>query len=186
MLLRNEGASDGDLRFTEVGMASGVDDQYDARGVAISDLDRDGDLDIVVNHNPGDDARHTARAVIYRNDVANGRPSVSFELQGTTANRDAVGAVVSIRVGERWQTRIRSAGSGYASQHSSRLHFGLAGKAHIDEVEVRWPGGAVDRAESLGRGAYTWIEGGQPIADAPSRPTWRGSSRAEVPLESPP
>ncbi|MEM9555321.1 MAG: CRTAC1 family protein [Acidobacteriota bacterium] len=163
MLLRNDTPSGGALRFTEVAMAAGADDVYDARGIAVADFDRDGDLDLAVSHNPGDDAMHVARAVLYRNDLADGLSSIAFELEGTESNREALGAEVGVRVGTRWMTRLREAGSGYASQHSARLHFGvreLAPGETVDAVEVRWPSGRVDAFGPLEVGrVYRLVEG---------------------------
>ena len=71
MLLKNLG----DGKFADVGMALGADDIRDARGVAVSDFDGDGDLDIVINHNPGakEAFQDGIAPALLRNDVAVGR-----------------------------------------------------------------------------------------------------------------
>ena len=66
---------------------------------------------------------------------------VGFELEGTRSNRDAVGARVRVRTGDRWQTRVVTAGSGYLSGSSLRQHFGLGNATRIDEVVIDWPSG---------------------------------------------
>jgi len=143
MLLRNEGCSaDGLPRFTEVAMALGADEDQDARGMASADLDQDGDLDIALNHNPGDSGKpERGRAVVLRNEIGNRRHWLAVDLVGTESNRDAVGAEVRLRAGDLALMRQVEAGSGYASQNSFRLHFGLGDETRIDELAVRWPSG---------------------------------------------
>lgn len=150
-LLRNEGSrEDGSLRFSDVAMALGADDQQDARGIAIADFDNDGDLDLAINHNIGDhDKDGLADAVLLRNDIGEHRSWLAVELEGTRSNRDAVGAMVIVEAGEDRQLRHVSAGSSYASQHSQRLYFGLGEHGRVDRVTVRWPGGGTQVIEGL-------------------------------------
>jgi enediyne biosynthesis protein E4 len=147
VLLRNEGvAPNGTLQFTDVAMASGADDIRDARGIATADFDNDGDLDIVVNNNPGDSGRaELSRATLLRNNVGERRNWLAVELRGTASNRDAVGASVTVEAGNEKFTRLVSAGSGFASQQSARLYFGLGDKTQVDVVTVHWPNGRVEK-----------------------------------------
>lgn len=145
-MLRNEGPdSEGQLSFTDCGRAVGVDVELDARGMASWDFDHDGDLDLVINHNPGDSGNaERARPVLLRNDLENGRPWLQVELVGTRSHRDALGAMVSIESGGKRQIRHVHAGSAYASQSSSRVHFGLGEAERVDRLEVRWPDGKTE------------------------------------------
>ena len=151
-LLRNEGpAADGTLQFTDVAMATGSDEIRDSRGLATADFDNDGDLDIVLNNNPGDSGRpEQARATLLRNNVGERRNWLAIELTGTKSNSDAVGALVTIESGGEKFVRLVGAGSGFASQHSSRLYFGLGDKARVDAITVRWPNGRLEKFESIG------------------------------------
>jgi hypothetical protein len=151
VLLRNEGVdASGTLRFSDVAMATGADDIRDARGMAVADFDNDGDLDIVINNNPGDSGRaELAQAVLLRNDTGTRRNWLAVELRGTRGNRDAVGAVVTIETGGGKQLRYVTAGSGYASQQSARLYFGLGDQTKVDALTVRWPSGLVQRFENI-------------------------------------
>lgn len=151
VLLRNEGlGEEGGPRFIDVAMALGADDQRDARGVAIADFDNDGDLDVAVNHNPGDNDDLTRRrATLLRNDIGHHRAWLAVELEGRQGNRDAVGAVVVLEAGGLLQTRQVTAGSGYASQQSRRLYFGLGEAESIDRISIRWPGGGEWQAKDL-------------------------------------
>jgi len=147
VLLRNEGPGpDGRLQFSDVAMATGADDIRDARGTATADFDNDGDLDVVINNNPGDSGRaELSRATLLRNNVGERRNWLAIELRGTESNRDAVGASVTVEAGGQKFTRLVSAGSGFASQQSARLYFGLGDHAQVDVVTVHWPRGRIEK-----------------------------------------
>jgi len=151
VLLRNDGRDgNGNLRFTDVGMATGADDEKDGRGMAVADFDNDGDLDIVINNNPGDSGiEQRARATLLRNNIGQRRNWLAVEVRGTKSNRDGVGAVVVIEAGGGKQMRYVTAGSGYASQMSARLYFGLDDKAQVDSMTVRWPSGLIQKFENI-------------------------------------
>ena len=151
VLLRNDGPDgQGNLRFTDIGMAVGADDEKDGRGMALADFDNDGDLDIVINNNPGDSGlEERARATLLRNNVGERRSWLAVELQGTKSNRDGVGAVVVIEAGGEKQMRYVTEGSGYASQNSARLYFGLGDRVQAETMTVRWPSGLTEKFENI-------------------------------------
>lgn len=150
-MLRNEGkGADGVLRFTDVAMAVGADDDKDGRGMAVADFDNDGALDVVINNNPGDSGiEERARATLLHNNVGRRRNWLAVELQGTKSNRDAVGAEVRIEAGGSKQMRHVTAGSGYASQNGARLYFGLDDKTRVEIMTVRWPSGLTEKFENV-------------------------------------
>ena len=152
VLMRNEGRdSNGTLQFTDIAMAVGADDIKDTRGMAIADFDNDGALDIITNTNPGDSGDASkARPALLRNNIGSRRNWLAVELEGAQSNRDAVGAMVTIQTGGEKQLRLLSAGTGFASQNSARLYFGLNDKTQIDALTVRWPSGRVERFEKVG------------------------------------
>jgi hypothetical protein len=119
-----------------------VDEVEDSRAVVPVDLDGDGGLDLVLGNND-------AEPTIYRNRVASDGHWLELDLVGTESNRDAIGAVVRTTVrlpgGDKTLLRQVEAGSGYASQGPLTLHFGLGGADRVEEVEIRWPSGAVER-----------------------------------------
>ena len=127
--------------FATVSASSGFDFPDDARGVAPVDWDFDGDLDLWLGNRSGPQAR------FLRNDNVGDHNWVQFKLEGngTTTNRDAIGARIGV-VLERNREPIKliktlRAGEGFLSQHSKWVHFGLGAAAAIDRVTVRWPGG---------------------------------------------
>ena len=152
VLLRNEGPdANGTLQFTDIAMALGADDIKDTRGMAYADFDNDGALDIITNTNPGDSGDVSkARPALLHNNIGTRRNWIAVELEGTQSNRDAVGATVTIETGGEKQLRLLSAGSGFASQNSARLYFGLNDKTQIDALTVRWPSGKIERFERVG------------------------------------
>lgn len=158
--MRNDGRdANGTLRFSDVAMATGADEIKDGRGMATADFDNDGDLDIVINNSSGDSGRpEMARATLLRNNVGDRHHWLAVDLKGTDGNRDAVGALATIEVGGEKQVRLLSAGSGFASQHSARLYFGLGDKTTVDALSIKWPNGKIERFERVGDKA---IEAGQ-------------------------
>lgn len=175
VLLRNEGLDSQEVpRFVDVAVALGADLLQDARGYAAFDFDHDGALDIVLNHNEGDTGRpEMAQARLLRNDIGARRSWIMVELEGRQSNRDAVGAVVTVEADGLQQVRRRNAGSGYASQHSARLHFGLGHREAIQRLSVRWPSGLaeVHDADIPARRLVRLIEGeGFEVTALPAAP----------------
>ena len=108
-----------------------------ARGAAHVDLDNDGDQDLVVTVNNGP-------ARILRNDSAGGR-ALRLSLVGVKSNRSAVGAQVRVTVGGATRLAMVKTGSSYLSQSELPLTFGLGAASKVEQVEIRWPSGQVDR-----------------------------------------
>jgi enediyne biosynthesis protein E4 len=104
------------------------------RGVAVGDLDDDGDPDLVVSNM--DDA-----PTLLENRQRTGHHWVAFRVAASTRNRFAIGAKVTVEAGGNKQVReIRSGGS-FLSQSDLRAYFGLGSHAGTVDVEVRMPGG---------------------------------------------
>lgn len=160
----------GDGAFVEAGTALGLDDTRDGRGVAIADYDLDGDADIVV-HN------YRTRAGYFLNTQGQERAWIAIRLQGTTSNRDAVGAEVTVVVGGRRLLRLVGAGHGFAGQLSLEQVVGLDQAERVDEVEVRWPTGHLERfGPAVARQRITLVEGeGSPVGPTPPKGPEDGS-----------
>ncbi len=130
--------------FANISAVSGFDFHDDGRGMAVSDWDEDGDLDVWTTN------RTAPRIRFLKNDLASTNHFVQFRLQGTGANRDAIGARVELLVSGDPPTKLlRSlrAGEGYLSQSSKWVHFGLGEAVRIDGLSVRWPNGDVESFE---------------------------------------
>lgn len=159
-LFRNQG----DGRFEEVTAESGLDltEPMVARGAAYSDIDRDGDLDLLVTVNNGS-------ARLFRNDGGNAGNVLRINTVGTESNRDGIGAKVDISLGgnrQMWQ-RVKT-GSSYASQSELPLTFGLGTVFLADSIRVTWPSGQVDVVNRVvANQAITVREGDGLVASAP-------------------
>jgi hypothetical protein len=131
-LFRNQG----DGVFKEIGQELGqvFTRENVARGAATADYDRDGDEDVLVT-------RCGDSLLLLRNEVGNRNGWLSLRLVGKSSNRDAVGARVTVHLGDRRLFKEIKTGSSYLSQGSFELTFGLGESAAADRVEIRWPSG---------------------------------------------
>ena len=126
--------------FTSVGLAEGITDTCRSRGAAYSDLDNDGDLDLVVV-NTDFDTLLAKNASVYRNDMVSINNWLKVDLTGTISNRDAFGSHIRLVANGRSWIREIGGGSSYLSQNSSIAHFGLGTTLLIDSIIVIWPSG---------------------------------------------
>ena len=115
-----------------------------SRASVIFDLDGDGDLDIVTSD-------FNAEPQVLVSDLAQKKPDFSWlqvRLRGTQSNRDGLGAKVVVKAGGKTLTQWYDGKSGYLSQSSLPLYFGLDGAKVIDSVEVTWPSGIVQTVKA--------------------------------------
>ncbi len=108
---------------------------FDGRGVAFSDFDNDGDLDLVVTTDAEEETH------LWRNDSNNDNHWITLKLVGTVSNRSAIGARVELTTPLMTTVQEVSGGAGRGSFNSLPLEFGLAEADTIDEVRIRWPSG---------------------------------------------
>ena len=145
----------GDGQFFDLSPQAGpgISDAHSSRGLAVGDLDNDGNEEIVIV-NMGERpsllknfATHTGNSLLVR---------------ALTSQRDAVGARVTVTSGRHKQIdEVRSGGS-FISQNDFRLHFGL-GKATAADVSIRWPDGKLENFASIAAGEIVTIEEGKGI-----------------------
>lgn len=135
--------NNGDKTFTDVTNAAGVDvgDDLYTHGMAYSDYDEDGDLDIITV--VLDDLDGYSK--FYVNETNNGNNYIQFKLIGVESNRDAFGSKAWLYSGDLTLVKeIYGGGASHASQHTSVLHFGLADLEQVDSVRIEWTNGHVD------------------------------------------
>jgi hypothetical protein len=105
-----------------------------SRGLAIADLWNDGRLSAVINN-------IDSTPLLLVNIAENKNHWLGVITEGTTSNRDGIGAKVTLTAGGRKYVQEVRSGSSYISSSDLRLHFGLGESKSIDAIEVRWPNG---------------------------------------------
>ncbi len=148
-------------------------DHDGSQQISLSDVDGDGSLDVLAGQTFN---RFTAeqregrepRLRLFRCLAPTGARSIEFRLRGDETrgtNRDALGAVVRVRVGEvMMQRQLIGIGGHNGKQHDLLIHFGLGSAALADEVIVVWPDaeGTEERFANVGAGRYLLRQGGLP------------------------
>jgi enediyne biosynthesis protein E4 len=147
---RNDGAV-----FTDVTYQTGTAVE-DAVSPVWSDVDEDGDLDLVIADRTGPTYVH-----LFINRVGHARAWIELVLEGTTSNRDAIGARVTVSAGGVTQIREVKGGGGHSNTQSTRVvHVGLGDATAIDGATVRWVGGSTETITGLSPGhRYRVVEG---------------------------
>ena len=138
LLYRNRGGRG----FVDVTTNAGLGHLQKAGGIAIADLDRDGDQDIFVN--TGGMYRGDAFPDALFANPGSGAHWLDVHLVGTRSNRSAIGARLraEVRDGERPRSIFRVVGEGGSfGANPLRQWIGLGQATRVDVLEVTWPGG---------------------------------------------
>ena len=101
---------------------------------------------------------------LLRNVIENGNHWVELKLVGgKKIPTDAVGATVYLtHNGIRQRGDVLSGGS-FISSNDQRIHFGLGEDIKIDQVQIRWPGGAMETVKPPGVDRIFTIEQGRGV-----------------------
>jgi hypothetical protein len=149
--------NNGDGTFTDVSYESNLAVHYTVNAIW-SDVDEDGDLDVLIGGGMPTQYIH-----YFENRVGQDNNWIELLLEGTTTNRDAIGARVTLEAGGVTQMRdVRGGGgNGNGNVQSTRVvHFGLASESTIDSLTVRWVGGATETITGAApNGRYHVTEG---------------------------
>ncbi|HKH43632.1 MAG TPA: CRTAC1 family protein [Thermoanaerobaculia bacterium] len=113
-----------------------------ARGAAFADFDDDGDLDIALTTNGG-------QAKIFENRGSGHGNWLRLSLEGTSSNRDGLGALVKVTLRDGSQIWFVHSGGTYLSQSQIDPTFGLGSASVVDEVLIRWPSGVTQRLQNV-------------------------------------
>lgn len=150
LLFRNAGGGRFENVSDEAGEAFSLSEV--GRGVAVGDIDNDGDPDVVVSNNNG-----PTRLLLNQTEP---RHWVGLRLVGV-GGRDMLGARVEIRTsgGSRWR-RARADGS-YASANDPRVLVGLGEAASPVTARVTWPGGSSETFAAVAVDRYTMLVEGR-------------------------
>ena len=126
---------DGLVRFEPMERIDGTESPqiHTSRALAIGDLDRDGDLDTVI-------VNRDWSPYVLINTVGQDLNWIRFRVRNKHGS-DAIGATVSLTVGDKRQLRYVKVAGSYLSAHEPHVHFGLGNVDMVTDVLVRWPTG---------------------------------------------
>lgn len=139
LLFENRGGA----RFDDVSRLAGAFGAIAdvSRGLAFGDLDRDGDLDLVLGNLRG--------LRVFRNEAP--APGTHWlQVRCSSGRTLAHGAVVTVVAGERRWVRVAQPGQSYASSCDPTAHVGLGAVTSVDAIEVAWPDGVVEVFDAPG------------------------------------
>ena len=174
-------ANNRDGTFSDVSAAVGMDFVEDGRSFALADFDHDGRLEMLLKNRNGPQVR------LLKNAIKDLPPAISFRLRGTKSNRDAIGAAITVECESSQQTRMLQAGSGFLSQHTKEVFFGLGNAKGPARASIRWPSGLVQELHDLPLNHRILVEEGnatprlEPFTPAPkSNPTQSAAPASEA------
>jgi len=154
----------GKKKFEEVTgkMGPALQKEIVGRGAAYGDFDNDGDLDVVITANSGE-------ARLLRNDNGNQKDVLRIKTVGTHANRDGIGAKVTVKSDSGvQQMQMVKSGSSYLSQSEMILTFGLGKPAEgrVVSVEIAWPGGKTETLAGIKANQVITVQEGKGVVSA--------------------
>ena len=121
-------------RYADHGFISSADRVEDGRAAVFTDIEGDGDLDLLVQS-------YDRPAVLLVNQGDQVGNWLHVQLAGTLSNRDAIGARVIVAVGEKRLIREVTSSAGYLAGQSLTCYFGLGEAERVEQLEVLWPSG---------------------------------------------
>ncbi len=143
-----------DGTFSDVSGAVGLDFPEDGRAFALTDLDHDGRLEVLLKNRNGPQLR------ILHNEMRDLGDSIAFRLRGLKSNRDAIGAAITLETERGRQVKFLQAGSGFLSQHTKEIFFGLGKIQGPVRATIQWPSRLIQHFENLPPGHRVEIEEG--------------------------
>jgi hypothetical protein len=121
----------GDFQFQNTSLSSGFEAKNFSSGAAYSDLDNDGDLDLVVSH-------LNELAGIFENSSISGN-WLQIELIGKAGNNFGIGSKIHAFLGEKLTFLEQNPVRGFQSSSTYRLQIGMGEAVQLDSLIVTWP-----------------------------------------------
>ena len=116
--------------------------RYLSRAMAKCDFNRDGRTDIVIS-------KLQSAAALLENQTVSDNRWLQIELIGTKCERDAIGATATITMGSKTRMQVMQTGDGYMAKNESMLAFGVGNAPQVDQLEIRWPSGDIQKFDNL-------------------------------------
>jgi len=162
----------GDLTFEDVSQAWGFDSRQVSHGMALADLDGDGDLDVVINC-------ANAAPLIYRNETS--APRVAVRLRGLPPNTQGIGAKIKLLGGAvPMQSQEMICGGRYLSGDQPMRVFAAGNLTSEMKIEVTWRSGRRTEVDHVkGNRVY---EVDEPAATKDQSPNSRAQNSQPAPL----
>ncbi|RYU94304.1 VCBS repeat-containing protein [Emticicia agri] len=134
----------GNLNFEDVSEKWGLNELSYANGATYTDLDNDGDLDLIVNN-------VDSEASIFRNlsDQQNKNRSLKIKFEGNKANNSGIGAKISAWIGDELLLFENYPVRGYLSSVPQNILIGLGKNKKIDSLFITWPDGKIQKKYSI-------------------------------------
>lgn len=139
------------------------------RGLAVGDLDRDGQLDAAVAH-------QLAPSIVLRNETSTAGHSLVLQLVGIESNRNGYCARVEVLNAATKIDRTLLGGGSFQSASAPEVHVGL-GDLATATVRIHWPSGTIDTHDDLAAGHWIAVEGRGVIARPRESQSYDGSTR---------
>lgn len=137
--------NNGDLTFTDMSTTWGWTEPTFSAGMAYADLDRDGDVDVVINN-----TNMVASLLENKlNESTEAHHALRIKLQGDSLNRDALGARVDIFYSGTHQVYDYTPYRGYMSTVEQVAHFGTGTSSRVDSVVITWPDATEQKLTNL-------------------------------------
>ncbi|RKY75168.1 hypothetical protein DRQ00_10995, partial [candidate division KSB1 bacterium] len=135
-------SNNGDGTFSDLSSESGLDNWGEGVSVSTGDYNNDGWLDIYLGN------WKDKPNILFQNN-GNSNNWIVVKTIGTVSNRDGIGARVKVVTSESSQYREVSGGSGYCTQNSLPVEFGLGKSTLVDSIIIRWPSGIIQDTTNI-------------------------------------
>jgi enediyne biosynthesis protein E4 len=153
-------------KFTNISAEAGPVFQqvYAARGLALGDIDNDGDVDLLILNNG-------QPPVLARNDGGNSNAWLGLQLVGTKSNPEGIGASIEYEVDGKTRHYYVRGGGSYQSSHDRRVLLGFGSQQEAGKVRITWPSRTVDVLDNPMLRRYIRVVEGTTASDPASNPT---------------
>lgn len=131
----------GDISFENKSLSAGFNEKNFSSGAAYSDLDNDGDLDLVINH-----LNQTSEILENKSQKGNW---LQIDLSISGKNPFGIGAKITLYTEKGFQFLEQQPVRGFQSSSSYRIHFGLGNSSKIDSLVIHWPDQSVEKLVDL-------------------------------------